>query len=114
METIPFASDNPIFRRVEEVGRMANLSRDEMHKYESELKVYRDFYSTVSYARDQGVEYGLAEGRAEGRAEGLEEGREEEKNKLVKGFFSQGISPDVIAKAAGLSVDEVNKILATN
>lgn len=70
METIPFATNNPIFRRVEEVGKMANLSKDEMHRYESELKAYRDYYSTLSFARNEG----LATGRAEGRAEGIEEG----------------------------------------
>ncbi len=115
METIPFATVNPIFRRVEEVGRMANLSRDEMHKYESELKAYRDYYSTISFAREQGLEAGFAEGEAKGLAKGLAKGeakgRLEEKAELVRQFYNQGVELEVISKATNLTIPEIKKLI---
>ncbi len=107
METIPFATVNPIFRRVEEVGRMADLSRDEMHQYESELKAYRDYYSTVSFAREQGLEAGFAEGEAKGRAKG----RLEEKKQLVRQFYNQGVELEVISKATNLTISEIKALI---
>ena len=46
-------------------------------------------------------------GREEGRAEGRAEGMEEERIKNVKSFLSLGVSVETIAKATGLSEEQI-------
>ncbi len=81
MENIPFIAKRPIFKKVEELAKMENLSPDERFEYEKQLKAYWDYYSTMKFARKEGLAQGraegLAEGLAEGRAEGLAQGRAE-------------------------------------
>lgn len=62
MENIPFAANKPIFKRVESLAKMENMSPEDRFEYEQQLKAYWDYYSTMKFARTQG----LAEGRAEG------------------------------------------------
>lgn len=47
----------------------------------------------------------------EGRQEGLQKGRQEERTSMVLSFYKQGVSIEVIANAAGISIDEVEKII---
>lgn len=94
METIPFATNNPIFRRVEEVGRMANLSRDEMFEYEQQLKAYRDRYSQYSSA--------INKGRAEGAAE--------KQLAIARNMKQMQMSIADIAKATGLTEEQIESL----
>lgn len=59
----------------------------------------------------EGRKKGLAEGRAEGRAEGIAEGRAQgEKTKQIeigRNLKSMGVPTDAIAKATGLSEEEI-------
>ena len=50
------------------------------------------------------------EGRTVGEAEGVSIGEANERNRMVKSFKEQGVPIEVIAKAANLSVEEVNNI----
>ena len=50
------------------------------------------------------------EGRTVGEAEGISIGETNERNRMVKSFKEQGFPIEAIAKAANLSIDEVNKI----
>ena len=49
---------------------------------------------------------GIAEGRAEGRAEGEAIAKQE----MAKSLKSQGVPTDVIAKASGLTAEEIEKL----
>lgn len=62
-------------------------------------------------ARQEGLAAGLAEGRAAGRAEGRAEGQLEGK---VVAFAEVGLSIQEIADKVGLSVEEVERIIAEN
>ena len=67
-----------------------------MYKYELNLiEKYKD---------------GKAEGINEGRAEGISIGEANATSRMVKSFKEQGVPIEVIAKAANLSVEEVNRI----
>ena len=66
----------------------------------------RDTHNQIEYAK----EIGHAEGREEGRAEGLEEGREEERNAIAINLIQLGTPCEIVAKATGLSLEEVTKI----
>ena len=50
---------------------------------------------------------GIEKGKAEGKAEGIEENKKE----IAKTLYSLGQTKEFIAKATGLSLDELNDIL---
>ena len=50
------------------------------------------------------------EGEAKGEAKGISIGEANERTRMVKSFKEQGFPVEAIAKAANLSVEEVNKI----
>ena len=64
--------------------------------------------------RAEGRMEGLVEGRAEGRSEGLEIGREEgekkERLKNARNFKEMGVPLDIIARATGLTIEEIESL----
>ena len=78
----------------------------------------RDTHNQIEYAKETGLEEGLAKGRVIGRAEGLEEGlskgreegREDAKQQIAINLLQLGTSCEIVAKATGLSVEEVAKL----
>jgi flagellar biosynthesis/type III secretory pathway protein FliH len=74
MDAPPAEMDDPIFNRLFEAAEIAKLSKSELKAYQSSLKAYRDNYSTMKTAVEEGHKKGLAEGLEKGREEGREEG----------------------------------------
>ena len=74
----------------------------------------RDTHNQIEYAKETGLEEGLAKGRVIGRAEGLEEGlskgRKERNLEVAINLLQLGTSCEIVAKATGLSVEEVTKL----
>ena len=86
----------------------------------------RDTHNQIEYAKETGLEEGLAKGRVigraegleeglskgreEGRAEGREEGREDAKQQIAINLLQLGTPCEIVAKATGLSVEEVTKL----
>ncbi len=74
----------------------------------------RDTHNQIEYAKETGLEEGLAKGRVIGRAEGLEEGRSkgrEERNlEVAINLLQLGTPCEIVAKATGLSLEEVTKL----
>lgn len=74
----------------------------------------RDTHNQIEYAKKTGLEEGLVKGfekgRAEGLEEGLEKGREDAKQLIAINFLKLGTPSEVVAKATGLSLEEVTKI----
>ena len=82
----------------------------------------RDTHNQIEYAKETGLEEGLAKGRVIGRAEGLEEGlvkgraeglvkgREERNMEVAINLLQLGTPCEVVAKATGLSMEEVTKL----
>ena len=67
----------------------------------------RDQKAQFKSAREEGLEGGLVKGKAEGKAEGIQENKKE----IAKTLYSLGQTKEFIAKATGLSLDELNNIL---
>ena len=95
--------NDPVFRRLGEVAKVAALTDNEREAYDKSLKVYRDSYAIAETERAEGREEGRAEGRVEGRAEG----RAEEKLSNARNLKKLGIPMDIIAKGVGLSESEI-------
>ena len=82
----------------------------------------RDTHNQIEYAKEighsEGLEEGLVKGREEGREEGLEEGlskgraegREDAKQQIAINPLQLGTPCEIVAKATGLSVEEVTKL----
>ncbi len=74
----------------------------------------RDTHNQIEYAKETGLEEGLAKGRVIGRAEGLEEGlskgREERNLEVAINLLQLGTPCEIVAKATGLSLEEVTKL----
>ena len=74
----------------------------------------RDTHNQIEYAKETGLEEGLAKGRVIGRAEGLEEGlskgREERNLEVAINLLQLGTPCEIVAKATGLSLEKVTKL----
>ena len=103
-----------IFKDFGQSARVAALSKTEQVAYEASLKAYRDNYAIAATERQLGFAEGEAKGRAEGEAKGRAEGRvegEAEKNlENARNFKMLGVDPAIIAKATGLSIEEINQL----
>lgn len=100
MEAIPttFLND-PVFRRLGQVARLASLDKKERREYEQSLKIYRDNYAILTTERNEGF--------AEGKAEGIAEGERKATISLALKMIDNGMScPDVL-RLTGLSEEDL-------
>ena len=70
----------------------------------------RDTHNQIEYAKEIGLEEGLSKGRAEGLVRGREEGREERNLEVAINLLQLGTPCEIVAKATGLSMEEVTKL----
>ena len=96
--------------------RYYSMTDKERHAYDEHLNavmIQNDVEGLVE-GRAEGRMEGLVEGRAEGRAEGLEIGREEgekkERLKNARNFKEMGVPLDIIARATGLTIEEIESL----
>ena len=77
-------------------------------------------WATYAYAREEGIEYGMAQGMERGMQQGIERGMEqgiergraEGMEEAVITLMKKGhISPDVAATQLNVNVEELNKYL---
>ena len=66
----------------------------------------RDTHNQIEYAKKTSLEEGLAKGLAKGR----EEGHEERNLEVAINLLQLGTPCEIVAKATGLSLEEVTKI----
>ena len=130
METLtrlPWAAQNAVFKKLEDIADVAALSRQERMKYDEGLRKYRDTISVLQGAREDGYAEGQAKGYAEGQAKGYaagqEEGRAAGRNEGIAEGLEQGLAQGLAQgkqqqalaiaqkmKAMGLSNDDIFKI----
>ena len=70
----------------------------------------RDTHNQIEYAKETGLEEGLSKGREEGREEGRAEGKEDAKQQIAINLLQLGTPCEIVAKATGLSLEEVTKL----
>ena len=66
----------------------------------------RDTHNQIEYAKETGLEEGLAKGLVKGR----EEGREERNMEVAINLLQLGTPCEIVAKATGLTLEEVAKL----
>jgi len=98
LDRMPWAAKDSVFHRLAEIGEVSNMTKDERLKYDAALRHYRDTLNVMRSAEDKG------------RQQGLTEGRQQANIQTAKNLLAMGLSVDQIAKATGLSCEEVMKL----
>ena len=91
---LPFQSQQPIFSKVGGISELVHMSEEDRLKYNISLDTYRTNLSVMQNER--------AEGREEGRAEATIQNAINLKN--------LGVDVEIISKATGLSVEEIESL----
>ena len=118
MERIPTSfTQEPIFGRLGNVARVANLSETERRAYDRSLKTYWDNYAVESAQEsraqiqyEKGLEKGIRQGRNEGIKQGIEKGRNEGVKAVAKSMMQKGFDIDTIASLTGLSIEDLKML----
>ena len=82
-----------------EEAEIAKFSQQELREYEDSLKAYRDIKNSIDTAKE------------EGREEGREEGIAKEKLATAKRLLGMGLTQEQVAQGAGLSIEEIEKLI---
>jgi predicted transposase/invertase (TIGR01784 family) len=109
--------DTAIAKANEKMIRLTN-DPEVVRAYDMRRLAKRDEQGRLLYARDEGMNEGIAIGKNEGIAIGKNEGIAIGKNEgiaigkreIARSLKSLGSAPDFIAKATGLSLEEIEKL----
>lgn len=99
-----------IFQRLFEIAEIAKYNPQELGEYRESLKNYRDYYTTIDYAKTTAEAKGMEMGLAKGRAEGLAEGELQAKLAVARSLKAAGVDISIIANSTGLTPDEIAKL----
>jgi predicted transposase/invertase (TIGR01784 family) len=91
LKRMPWMAQEAVFQKLASIADVASLSKQERIAYDENLRKYRD---TVAVMEGQWLE---------GHAKGVEEGV----IKIARNLKSMGMSVEDIAKATGLTVEEI-------
>lgn len=98
MERLPKELNNQLFRKLKSIVEIERMSANERLEYELSLAVERDLLSAIDASFEEGEE------------KGREEGREEKSREIARNLKSLGLSSEDIAKATGLSSEEIEQL----
>ena len=93
METLtrlPWAAQNAVFKKLEDIADVAALSRQERMKYDEGLRKYRDTISVLQGAR--------------------EEGRNQRSFEIAKNMLLGGMDEATVMEMTGLTKEDINQI----
>ena len=90
LESRPEVLDHQIFTKIFDVTELYNMDQDTRDKVLENMTTERDLRNQMTYAR--------------------EEGHVEERAKNAKNLRDLGVDPEIIAKATGLTVEEIHNL----
>ena len=94
LDRMPFKARKAVFERLEKLASKANMTQEERAQYEEEWKVYNDYFNTLDFAEQKGVQKGLQKGKEE----------------TARNLKELGVDNDIIIKSTGLSKEEIEKL----
>ena len=98
----PKALQERVFAKLFKAAEIAKFTKEEYDAYEESLKVYRDWKNTIDTA--------VMKATQKVREEALEEGRAEATYAIARQLKSEGLPVVTIAKATGLTEEEIGKL----
>ena len=81
-----------IFKRLFKTAEIATFTPEERIKYENDMTTERDIQNYISYAREKGIEEGLAE--------------------AARKMLAEGLSVDVVERCTGLAKEQIEALKA--
>lgn len=93
------AEKEPLIKRAMTVEDVFIKNEEERRLYELREKGRHDFNNAIITAEKRG------------RIDGKEEGREEMAKEIARNLLANGVSPDIIAKSAGLPLDKIQALM---
>ena len=106
MDEIPKKFSDPLFTRLFLLAEIGNFTPEEHKQYLKSLENMGDYDNIINTTAEIAEKKGHEKGRAEGRIEGRIEGKVETARNLIE----LGLEVEVISKATGLSVEEIQKL----
>ncbi len=98
----PFKEKDDAFRRLLDVANLNALTPEERAEYDENLKIYRDWRSTLEYAVEEAEEKGVQKGIEEGLSKGL--------LRTARNMKAMQIPTDMISQVTGLSTEEIERL----
>lgn len=105
-QSIPSIFSDEIFAKAFEKAELASFGQEEMDKYESSLKTYRDLFAVI----DSAFIEGKMEGKMEGVLEGRQEGLQESKRDMAKLLKDNGAQVELIMLTTGFTKEEIDRL----
>jgi predicted transposase/invertase (TIGR01784 family) len=109
-------------QRAEEKMEYVSRDKEALRAYQMREMALSDWTSGLNHAREEGIHAGMTKGIQEGMAKGIQEGMakgiqegmakgiQEEKRKVAGNLKRLGLPVEQIAKATGLSVEELGQL----
>ena len=98
------AKEEPAMQKALTTSEWLSQDKEARQLYDDRQRALHDYVSNVEGARE--------EGREKGREEGREEGRVQEKLELARRLLEMGDGPKKVSKVTGLSLEEIQRLLA--
>ena len=105
-EQMPFRDKYPVFRKLAKIGDLRKLSKEDLEKYDEDIKNMRDIYATRMFDVKQGRE----EGMAKGMKKGMEKGVNKQKINSARTMLADGLPLDKIILYSGLTKEQIMKL----
>ena len=90
LDRMPFKARKAVFERLEKLASKANMTQEERMQYEEEWKVYNDYFNTLDFAEQKGMQKGIRE--------------------TARKLKELGVADDIIIKSTGISKEEIEKL----
>ena len=94
LDRMPFKARKAVFERLEKLASKANMTQEERMQYEEEWKVYNDYFNTLDFAEQKGMQ--------KGKQKGIRE--------TARKLKELGVDDDIIIKSTGISKEEIEKL----
>lgn len=119
LQDIPPKLQERIFMKLFRSAEIAQFNREEYQSYENSLKYYWDLGNSLDTAREEGLKEGLEQGWQQGLEQGMEagikqgiaQGERKQQQHIALELQSMGLAKEAIAKATGLSLDDLESLL---
>jgi predicted transposase/invertase (TIGR01784 family) len=98
LERLPKTFNCEAFRKLREISDVSKLSEADRIWYKKTQRDYWDLKGVIEGAEERGMERGMEKGITQGKLS------------VARGLIKMNMSPADIAKATGLSIDEINAI----
>ena len=98
VEQFPCEALDKIFKKLAEYADSKPLTKEEQEKYDNSMMVMWDNYAVYKYAVEKAYK------------KGYEEGKKRVSKKIALKLLAYNTPIDVIAKATGLSIEEIKKL----